>query len=128
MSEEPEPPPIRNQADGDMLEAMRSAALEAAKLLRAIASPHRLMILCLLTEGEKTVTEIAEVLGARQSLASQHLTHLRLNRLVRVERRGHFAYYTLSHAVARDIVTILYEHYCVQGRDQRSPGRVSLGD
>ncbi|MGH6816133.1 MAG: ArsR/SmtB family transcription factor [Hyphomicrobiaceae bacterium] len=97
---------------GDRFQAMRAAALEAAKLLRAIGSPRRLMILCLLMEGEKTVTQISDAIGARQSLTSQHLTHLRLHRLVQVERRGHYAYYSLAETVARDIVATLHRHYC----------------
>lgn len=126
MTDEPRLNSAQLQADGEMLEAMRTAALEAARLLRAIGSPHRLMILCLLTKGENTVTEIADVLGVRQSLASQHLTHLRLNGLVEVQRRGHFAYYSLSHTVAREIVEILYEHFCVQGQGQRDQPLPSL--
>jgi DNA-binding transcriptional ArsR family regulator len=99
----------------EMLQAMRDAAGEATKLLRSIGSPYRLMILCLLMDSEKTVTEISDAIGARQSLTSQHLTHLRLHGLVKVERRGHFAYYSLNHDAARDIVATLYKHYCSTG-------------
>lgn len=95
-----------------MLPGMRAAAAEAALLLRSIGSPHRLMILCLLMESERTVGEISDAIGTRQSLTSQHLTHLRLHGLVRVERRGHFAYYSLADTVAADIVAILHKHYC----------------
>lgn len=97
---------------GKMLADMRTAAVEAAKMLRSIGSPYRLMILCLLMESKKTVGEISEAIGARQSLTSQHLTHLRLHGLVQVERRGHFAYYSLAETVAKDIVATLYAHYC----------------
>ena len=97
---------------GKILADMQAAAVEAAKMLRSIGSPYRLMILCLLMESEKTVSEISEAIGARQSLTSQHLTHLRLHGLVRVERRGHFAYYSLADTVAKDIVAVLYAHYC----------------
>lgn len=102
------------EADG-LVDGMRMAAGEATKLLRSIGSPHRLMILCLLMDGEKTVTEISDAIGARQSLTSQHLTHLRLHGLVRVQRRGHFAYYSLKHDAAREIVGTLYRHYCADG-------------
>lgn len=95
-----------------MLDQMRAAAEDAADLLRSIGSPYRLMILCLLMESEKTVTQICEAIGARQSLTSQHLTRLRLDGLVKAERRGHFAYYSLTETVAKDIVSILYDHYC----------------
>lgn len=99
----------------ELMDGMRTAAGEATKLLRSIGSPHRLMILCLLMDGEKTVTEISEAIGTRQSLTSQHLTHLRLHGLVQVERRGHFAYYSLKHVAAREIVGTLYRHYCAAG-------------
>ncbi len=102
------------EVDG-LVDGMRMAAGEATKLLRSIGSPHRLMILCLLMDGEKTVTEISDAIGARQSLTSQHLTHLRLHGLVRVQRRGHFAYYSLKHDAAREIVGTLYRHYCADG-------------
>ncbi|MDX2258306.1 MAG: metalloregulator ArsR/SmtB family transcription factor [Hyphomicrobiaceae bacterium] len=91
---------------------MREAATEASKLLKSIGSPHRLMILCLLVESPRTVTELSEAIGARQSLTSQHLTHLRLHGLVTVERRGHFATYSLANAAARDIVDVLHRHFC----------------
>jgi DNA-binding transcriptional ArsR family regulator len=101
--------------DGEVLGQMRSAAEEAANLLRSIGSPYRLMILCLLVEREKTVTEICDAIGARQSLTSQHLTRLRLDGLVKAERRGHFAYYSLTDTVAKEIVATLYRHYCAKG-------------
>ena len=97
---------------GPTLDSMRTASTEAAKLLRSIGSPYRLMILCLLMDSEKTVTEISDAIGARQSLTSQHLTHLRLHGLVKAERRGHFAYYSLADTVAKKIVAVLHEHFC----------------
>ena len=96
------------------LDAMRSAADQAAELLRSIGSTHRLMILCLLMDGEKSVSEICEALDARQSLVSQHLLRLRQDGLVRAERRGHFVYYSLNDTPARDIVAVLHTHFCPQ--------------
>lgn len=104
----------------DMLVQMRAAADEAASLLRSIGSPYRLMILCLLVESEKTVTEICDAIGARQSLTSQHLTRLRLDGLVKAERRGHFAYYSLTDTVAREIVATLHRHYCADAMAPKS--------
>ncbi len=105
----------------EMLDQMRSAAEEAANLLRSIGSPYRLMILCLLVEREKTVTEICDAIGARQSLTSQHLTRLRLDGLVKAERRGHFAYYSLTDTVAKEIVATLHRHYCAKGMLPEKP-------
>lgn len=93
---------------------MRAAASEAARVLRAIGSPRRLLILCLLLERPRTVTEICDALAARQSLVSQHLTRLRRDGLVTVERRGHFADYSIADTVARQIVETLYQHYCAR--------------
>lgn len=96
----------------ELAQQMYAAAGEASQLLRAIGSEHRLMILCELMERDKTVTEICEAIGARQSLVSQHLTRLRLDGLVKAERVGHFAFYSIDHPVVRDIVAILYKHFC----------------
>ncbi len=101
--------------EGEMLSTMRIAAEQAAHVLRSIGSPYRLMILCLLVDGEKTVSEICDAIGARQSLTSQHLTRLRLDGLVRAERRGHYAYYSLNDTIAKEIVTTLHRHYCSPG-------------
>ncbi|MGE8941373.1 ArsR/SmtB family transcription factor [Leptospira interrogans] len=98
--------------ENEMLTGMQEAAVEACKLLRSIGSPYRLMILCLLMESEKTVGEISDAIGARQSLTSQHLTHLRLHGLVRAHRRGHFVRYSLADTVAKEIVATLHAHFC----------------
>ena len=100
----------------EIAQRMYDAAGEAAQLLRAIGSEHRLMILCELMERDKTVTEICQSIGARQSLVSQHLTRLRLDGLVRATRQSHFSYYSISNQVARDIVSVLFNHFCATGR------------
>ena len=93
-------------------EQMYAAASNAAQFLRAIGSEHRLMILCSLMDGSKTVTEICQAIGARQSLVSQHLTRLRLDGLVKVEREGHFAHYSMDDPLVREIVTGLHRRFC----------------
>jgi DNA-binding transcriptional ArsR family regulator len=100
------------EVDSDFAREMYAAAENAARLLRSIGSEHRLMILCILMEGSKTVTEICQAIGARQSLVSQHLTRLRLDGLVRVERDGHFAHYSMDDPMVREIVTALHRRYC----------------
>jgi ArsR family transcriptional regulator, virulence genes transcriptional regulator len=94
---------------------MQANIEQAADLLRSIGSAHRLMILCLLSERDMTVTEVCEATGMRQSLASQHLGRLRLDGLVKAERQGHFVSYALSHSVAREIVALLHRHFCPDG-------------
>jgi len=95
-----------------MLADMRDAVQQAAEFLRSIGSSHRLMILCLLTDGAKTVTQLCDAIEARQSLVSQHLTRLRLDGLVQANRQGHFVHYSLTDTPAKDIVAILHRHFC----------------
>ncbi len=95
--------------------SLLASAEEAAELLRSIGSAHRLVILCLLAEGPRTVSEICAAAGIRQSLASQHLSRLRLDGLVKAERQGHFVNYSLAKPVAREIIEILYRHFCAPG-------------
>lgn len=106
----------------DMISGMRCAAQEAANLLSSIGSSHRLLILCLLTEGEKTVTEIGAAIQTRQSQTSQHLTRLRLDGLVNSTRRGRFVYYSLADTVANEIIHVLYRHLCEGGENVNECG------
>ncbi len=96
----------------DFAKQMYASASNAAQFLRSIGSEHRLMILCCLMEGSKTVTEICQAIGARQALVSQHLTRLRLDGLVKVEREGTFAHYSMDDPLVRNIVTALHERFC----------------
>jgi ArsR family transcriptional regulator, virulence genes transcriptional regulator len=95
-----------------VLSDMRESVQQAAEFLRSIGSSHRLMILCLLTDGAKTVTQLCQAIGARQSLVSQHLTRLRLDGLVHADRQGHFVHYSLTATPAKEIVAILHRHFC----------------
>lgn len=95
-----------------VLKSMREPARKAAELLRAIGNPYRLMVLCFLIEGEKTVTEICDALSASQSLISQHLSRLRRDGIVSTKRNGHYVYYSLNDTLTKEIVATLYKHYC----------------
>lgn len=97
---------IYHSMDGKV-DATQSEASRAAEYLRALANPHRLMILWLLHERKYTVMEICEELQLRQSLVSQHLARLRLDGVVNTERQGHYVIYSLQDEKARDILKIL---------------------
>lgn len=94
---------------------MREAVQEAADLLRSIGSEYRLIILHLLAGGTKTVTEIRDAIGERQSLVSQHLSRLRVDGLVQAKRQGNFVFYTLSDTPAKQVVAALHRHFCLGG-------------
>ena len=89
-----------------------SKAEQATDLLKALANPNRLMILCILAEGEKSVGAIAKILEIRETVVSQHLALLRKDGLVRRRRDGQMIHYALAASEARRIIETLYEIYC----------------
>lgn len=91
---------------------MREAAGAAEDMLKALASRHRLMILCQLLEGERSVGQLAEFLELRHSTVSQHLALLRKDGLVETRREGQTIWYSLASAAVRKLVETLYEIYC----------------
>ena len=84
----------------------------ASNFLKAISHEGRLMILCHLASGEKSVTELEELLSARQSAVSQQLTRLRLEGLVSPRREGKAIYYRLKDDRPKKIMEVVYELFC----------------
>jgi DNA-binding transcriptional ArsR family regulator len=100
---------VRAQPDFGML---RDNAAEAARLLRALSNENRLMLLCLLFEGEKTVGELNESLDLSQSALSQHLAILREEGMVNTRRAGQSIYYGLASPPAQRVIETLHSVYC----------------
>jgi DNA-binding transcriptional ArsR family regulator len=100
-----------NMSTADM-ERMMQNALTASNFLKAISHEGRLMILCHLATGEKTVTELEELLSARQAAVSQQLSRLRLEGLVRPRREGKAIYYSLTDDRPRQIMEVVYDLFC----------------
>lgn len=94
------------------LEDMAENAQAASDLLRALSHEARLMILCILVEGEKTVSELEVLLEMRQASVSQQLARLRADRLVNKRRDGKAIYYSLASTEAKAIIETLYKLYC----------------
>jgi ArsR family transcriptional regulator len=92
--------------------AMAANALRASDLLKALANPHRLLILCHLAEGEMSVGELEQLLNLRQPTLSQQLARLREDRLVDTRRAGKMIYYRLASNEARQLIQLLYELFC----------------
>ena len=97
------------------MQKLDKVALAASDLLKALASPNRLKILCNLLDGEKSVGEIAAFIGIREPAVSQHLTVLRKDRLVRSRRSGQSIYYMIDSALAESILFLLYQEFCPSG-------------
>jgi ArsR family transcriptional regulator len=92
------------------LMALRSA--EAAAFLKALSHEGRLMILCHLTEGERSVTELERLLESRQAAVSQQLARLRLEGLVSTRRDGKAIFYSIQDPKVLQLVKLLHDMYC----------------
>lgn len=91
---------------------MAANAMQAANFLKAISHEGRLMILCHLASGEKSVTELEELLSARQAAVSQQLSRLRLEGLVVPRRDGKTIYYSLADDRPKQIMEVVYDLFC----------------
>ena len=91
---------------------MAATARQASDLLKALAHEGRLMILCVLCEGEKSVSELEHMLALRQPTVSQQLARLRTDGLVRTRRDGKTVYYSLAREDVRIIIGAVHEVFC----------------
>lgn len=107
------PPPAMDVSE-ESVDAMLDLAHTAAEFLKAISHEGRLMILCHLATGEKTVTELEDLLSARQAAVSQQLSRLRLEGLVTPRREGKAIYYRLTDRRAIQMLEVVYDLFCKQ--------------
>ncbi|MBK1780061.1 winged helix-turn-helix transcriptional regulator [Advenella sp. WQ 585] len=94
------------------MQDMAASAEKAARFLKLIAHPHRLLILCTLLEGERNVTELTKIVGISQTSMSNHLARLRSEDVVDFTREQRTLTYRLSTANAEPIIAALYKIYC----------------
>ena len=93
---------------------LRGSAVRVTDLLKAMANPSRLMILCQLAEGEKSVGEMEGIIGLSQSGLSQHLAVLRRKRIVATRREAQSIYYSLASKEVEEIMAALYRVFCAR--------------
>ena len=98
------------------LDGMAAKAREVAHFLKALAHESRLMILCRLCEGEKSVSELEHMLALRQPTVSQQLARLRTDGLVATRRDGKIIYYRLASEETRVIIGAVHEVFCRERR------------
>lgn len=99
--------------------AMAARAGEAAALLRALGNEHRLLVLCALAEGERSVSDLNQRIDLSQSALSQHLAVLRGEGLVATRREAQTVYYSLADPAAARLIETLYGIYCGAGPGRR---------
>lgn len=96
------------------LNAMRDSAAKASGLLKALANPDRLLLLCQLSQGELCVSDLEKLVGLQQPSLSQQLTVLRQEQLVNTRREGKQIYYSIASSEAMAVMQLLYTLYCKQ--------------
>lgn len=101
--------PDMDPADVNVLVAQ---ARKASELLKALSHETRLMILCILSEGEKSVSELEETLSMPQAAVSQQLARLRSDGLVNARRDGRMIYYSVVDKEVSSVVETLYDLFC----------------
>ena len=94
------------------IEQMRSHAADAAGLMKALGNESRLMILCTLVDGERSVSELNAVIPLSQSALSQQLARLRSQGLVETRRESQAIFYSLAPGPADKIIHVLHDIYC----------------
>ena len=98
--------------DFEKLSELHDKASHAVELLKAMANEWRLMILCQLSEGEKTVSELQASLGLSQSALSQHLAVLRRERIVNSRKHAQSVSYSLAGDEAPKVMHTLHDVFC----------------
>ena len=98
---------------------MTSRATDAAAFLKALAHEGRLMILCHLSSGEKSVTELENLLSSRQAAVSQQLARLRLEGLVATRKEAQAVHYRICDPRAHQILGVLHEVFCPDLGEQK---------
>lgn len=91
---------------------MMASAEQASRFLKTLANPNRLLILCILSQGERSVGELEELLKIRQPTLSQQLAILRDEELVETRRDGKQVFYKLASDETERVIGLLYELYC----------------
>ena len=105
------PPPIKTTPQFELSDMVK-VAREASDFLKAMSHETRLLILCFLVNGERSVSELEEHLSLKQSNVSQHLGRLRLDGLVKTRRDGQAVYYSIACDDVHHVLDTLHDIFC----------------
>ncbi len=112
---------LRDGAEySDELDQLMRNARAASDFLKALSHESRLLLLCLLAEGERSVTELENILSLRQPTVSQQLARLRFDGMVTTRREGKVIYYSIANDNVRQVISVIYNIFCErpQGKKQ----------
>ncbi len=110
-------PKLSENSSPEEMRDMMEQARKASELLKALSHESRMLILCILSEGEKSVSDLERVMSMPQASVSQLLARLRFDKLVNTRREGRTIYYSIASDEVSTIIGQLYELFCV---DQKS--------
>jgi DNA-binding transcriptional ArsR family regulator len=96
----------------DLFDQLRASADQASQLMKAMANTDRLLLLCQLSQGEKSVSELENNLNLRQPSLSQQLTVLREAQLVSTRREGKNVFYSIGSPAALAVIQVLHREFC----------------
>jgi DNA-binding transcriptional ArsR family regulator len=103
---------ILDQGKSKDIDVLMENARKASELLKALSHEARLVILCILSEGEKSVSELEEILSLPQAAVSQQLARLRFDRLVTTRREGRMIFYRIVDEEVSKLIGTMYELFC----------------
>lgn len=111
---------LRDGAEfSDELDQLIRNAREASDFLKALSHESRLLLLCLLAEGERSVTELETILSLRQPTVSQQLARLRFDGMVTTRRDGKVIYYSLANENVRQVISVIYGIFCETAKPEQ---------
>ncbi|TWG55307.1 helix-turn-helix transcriptional regulator [Aminobacter sp. J44] len=110
---------FKNMNVMDMIPASESAA----ELMRSLSHPQRLLVLCALVDGEKSVAELRQELGIEQVPMSQQLMRLRADGLVEARREGTAVFYSITQPQVLTVIEALHTAYCRKQPSAPRPGQ-----
>jgi DNA-binding transcriptional ArsR family regulator len=94
------------------LDQLMRNARKASNFLKALSHESRLLLLCLLAERERSVSELENILSLRQSAVSQQLARLRYDGMVDTRRDGKTIYYSIANDDVRQVISVVYNIFC----------------
>jgi DNA-binding transcriptional ArsR family regulator len=102
---------------------LQKTAGTVSELMKSLGNPKRLLLLCQLVEGEKSVSELAQLTAMREPAVSQQLALLRKDGIVAARRDGQNVLYDLVRGDVRKLIAFLYATYCRPNAGQTKPKR-----
>lgn len=113
-------PKLSENSSPEEVRDMMEQARKASDLLKALSHESRMLILCILSEGEKSVSDLERIMSMPQASVSQLLARLRFDKLVNTRREGRTIYYSIANNEVSAIIAQLYELFCADDKQDKS--------